>query len=108
MLFARAISNGVKFFCPDVFAGPVYTPEEMNVETTQDIQHIEVIEPENVKVKILTDSAFKKLLAFNVSEIDVLKRNLTAIDEGFLNATSEQTLLLTERFDELELTLNKQ
>lgn len=33
MLFARAISNGVKWFCPDVFSGPVYTPEEMNVET---------------------------------------------------------------------------
>ena len=28
MLFARAISNGVKWFCPDVFSGPVYTPEE--------------------------------------------------------------------------------
>lgn len=35
MLFARAISNGVKWFCPDVFSGPVYTPEEMNVETTE-------------------------------------------------------------------------
>ena len=30
MLFARAISNGVKWFCPDVFAGPVYVPEEMD------------------------------------------------------------------------------
>lgn len=30
MLFARAISNGVKWYCPDVFAGPVYVPEEMN------------------------------------------------------------------------------
>jgi len=30
MLFARAISNGVKWFCPDVFSGPVYVPEEMN------------------------------------------------------------------------------
>lgn len=34
MLFARAISNGVKWYCPDVFAGPVYTPEEI-----EDIQH---------------------------------------------------------------------
>ena len=35
MLFARAMSNGVKFFCPDVFSGPVYVPEEMNgVEDT--------------------------------------------------------------------------
>jgi hypothetical protein len=29
MLFARAMSNGVKWYTPDVFAGPVYVPEEM-------------------------------------------------------------------------------
>lgn len=29
MLFARALSNGVKWFTPDVFTGPVYVPEEM-------------------------------------------------------------------------------
>jgi hypothetical protein len=33
MLFARAISNGAKFFCPDVFAGaPIYTPDELGAE----------------------------------------------------------------------------
>jgi hypothetical protein len=30
MLFARAISNGAKWFCPDVFGGPVYTPDELD------------------------------------------------------------------------------
>lgn len=39
MLFARAISNGVKWFCPDIFSGPVYTPEEMGEVETQDIPH---------------------------------------------------------------------
>lgn len=29
MYFARAISNGAKWFCPDVFSGPVYTPDEL-------------------------------------------------------------------------------
>lgn len=33
MLFARAISNGQKWFAPDVFDGPVYTPEDFNVTT---------------------------------------------------------------------------
>jgi hypothetical protein len=42
MLFARAISNGVKWFCPDVFSGPVYVPEEMP-EQTVDVAH-EVVE----------------------------------------------------------------
>ena len=31
MLFARAMSNGAKWYCPDVFGGPVYTPEELDV-----------------------------------------------------------------------------
>jgi len=42
MLFARAISNGVKWYCPDVFNAPVYTPEDFDV-VTEDIQHEEVI-----------------------------------------------------------------
>jgi len=29
MLFARAMSNGVKWFTPDLFAGPVYVPGEI-------------------------------------------------------------------------------
>lgn len=29
MLFSRAMSNGVKWFCPDVTGGPVYTPDEL-------------------------------------------------------------------------------
>lgn len=29
MLFARAMSNGQRWYCPDVFTTPVYTPEEM-------------------------------------------------------------------------------
>ena len=28
MLFARALSNGAKWYCPDVFGGPVYSFEE--------------------------------------------------------------------------------
>lgn len=33
MLFARAISNGVKWYCPDVFNGvAVYTPDEMGAK----------------------------------------------------------------------------
>lgn len=29
MLFARALSNGARWYCPDIFGGPVYTPEEL-------------------------------------------------------------------------------
>lgn len=29
MLFNRAMSNGAKWYCADIFGGPIYTPEEM-------------------------------------------------------------------------------
>lgn len=28
LLFARALTNGAKFHCPDIFSGRIYTPEE--------------------------------------------------------------------------------
>jgi hypothetical protein len=36
MLFARAMSNGVKWYCPDVTGGPVYTPEELGASVNED------------------------------------------------------------------------
>lgn len=33
MYFARAMSNGAKWYCPDVFSGPVYTPDELSSDT---------------------------------------------------------------------------
>lgn len=37
MLFARAMSNGVKWYCPDVFNGStVYTPEELGAVVNDD------------------------------------------------------------------------
>ena len=36
MLYARAMSNGVKWFCPDVTGGPVYTPEELGENVNED------------------------------------------------------------------------
>lgn len=33
MLYARALSNGAKWYCPDVFGGgPIYTPDELGAE----------------------------------------------------------------------------
>lgn len=46
MLFARAMSNGVKWFCPDVFTMPVYITGEIPGDDepvpTEDIPHTEV------------------------------------------------------------------
>jgi len=36
MLFARAMSNGVRFYCPDIFTGvSVYTPEELGADVDE-------------------------------------------------------------------------
>lgn len=86
MLFARAISNGVKWFCPDVFAGPVYVPEEMP-ENTVDVNHIEVIEP-----TILNKKQFDKVL----ENVETLNRCLDAVSEGKIKLSEEQAILIQE------------
>lgn len=35
MYFARAVSNGVKWYTPDVFSGPVYTPDELSGDAAE-------------------------------------------------------------------------
>ena len=41
MMFARAMSNGVRWYCPDVFmAGGVYTPEELGATVDADTGEI--------------------------------------------------------------------
>ncbi len=95
MLFARAISNGVKWFCPDVFSGPVYVPEEMP-EQTHDVQHIEVNEPlalsptvipPTKKVATLNQKQFDKLLT---EPLDVLEKYMAKYEVGDLNLTDDQ------------------
>lgn len=53
MLFARALSNGVRWFCPDVTGGPVYTPEELGAPVNGDGDVIEssakLVTPEQPK-----------------------------------------------------------
>lgn len=44
MLWARAMSNGANWHTPDVFGGPVFTPEELGAEVDEDGEVVEVIE----------------------------------------------------------------
>ena len=60
MLFARAMSNGVKWFTPDIYEMPVYVPEEM-AQVTEDVQVVEVPAPAPNKRR-LTDSQFKSMM----------------------------------------------
>ncbi len=50
MLFARAMSNGARWYCPDIFGGPVYTPEEMGA--TVDGETGEVIDAPTPRIVV--------------------------------------------------------
>lgn len=74
MLFARAISNGVKWFTPDVFSGPVYVTEEINFEqpAKEEPAQFEVIDN-----SALVNNAIAKLANCNsVDELVMLKEML--------------------------------
>ena len=58
MLFARAMSNGVKWFTPDIYEMPVYVPEEM-AQVTEDVQAVEV---PKTKLQVLNEEQFNKML----------------------------------------------
>jgi hypothetical protein len=60
MLFARAMSNGVKWYTPDIYENPVYVPEEM--ESVTEETTAEVIETPSAK-RVLTPEQFEKLCA---------------------------------------------
>lgn len=76
MLFARAISNGVKWFTPDVFNGPVYTPEEMNTEVkTEDVKedsYSVVNEPSDLSKEDEVEQSWKNELAGCKTKKDLL------------------------------------
>lgn len=105
MLFARAISNGIKWYCPDVFLGPVYTPEEMVglEQQTEDISH-EVIE-EVKPVPALNSKQYQKLI--DNADIAGLEKALNGIEECLITATPAQVIGLEDLLTELRNKTNE-
>jgi len=97
MLYARAMSNGQKWFCPDVFQMAVYVPEEMP-EVTEDTTHT-IIEP-TIVIPAMNDKQHKKLL--DTATAERLEEVLNAIEEYKLTATAAQILTLEEKLIELK------
>ena len=90
MLFARCISNGVKFYCPDVFSGPVYVPEEMQ-QITEDVKH-EVIQPD-IKAEELASAIAGLDLAETKKDLTDFKKTLPAYiveDASFIAAGKQR------------------
>ena len=58
MLFARAMSNGVKWFCPDIFSGnAAYTPEELGAEVDGEGNVIKIDEAPKAAMPVLEAQA---------------------------------------------------
>lgn len=95
MLYARAISNGQKWFCPDVFQMSVYVPEEMP-EVTIETTHEVIAET----IPIMNNSQHKKLIDNATAER--LSEVLNMIEEGKLDATGLQVFTLEEKLIELK------
>jgi hypothetical protein len=111
MLFARAMSNGAKWFCPDVFGGPVYTPDELGAivdgETGEVVDITPEPEPERVNENGLTDEEIiAKNRALLIGRIEDLNAQLETPDDSsnFLNWTETELtaygMKLRERVDE--------
>lgn len=73
MLFARAISNGVKWYCPDVFGGPVYVPEE------KDLMKAETIDTDYEEEQFDNSNAFEVLQSSKT--LDELQTNWTSLSK---------------------------
>ena len=52
MLFARAMSNGYRWYCPDVFTGPVYTPEELGASVDGEGNVVSVSRPAPAQLEV--------------------------------------------------------
>lgn len=100
MLYARAMSNGQKWFCPDVFQMSVYVPEEMP-EVTEDAPRTDLgSKPlESAIIPALNDKQYKKLI--DTADIAGLEKALNGIEECKITATQVQVLGLENKLTEL-------
>lgn len=79
MLFARAISNGVKWYCPDVFGGPVYVPEEAHLIKAETIDTEYTDESSEQAFIILNSSTTLEELQTNWASLSKEEKKLSDV-----------------------------
>jgi hypothetical protein len=87
MLFARAMSNGVRWYCPDVMNGSsVYTPEELGADVDEDGNVVTVVEPESeTHIAVPTAEPTEDVIGDFVEE----KPSVLTIEAAYKIETSE-------------------
>lgn len=91
MLFARSMSNGVKWFTPDIYEVPVYVPEEMT-QITEDVQSVVI-----PKKRILNEEQFQSML-LKIKAGETLKDSKILVKDWAIEnveLTDEQISLFT-------------
>lgn len=105
MLFARAMSNGAKWFTPDIFSGPVYTPDELQNEPSAPAYVVDVTTGEiqtppapQEPVYLASDSQREELrnltrmLGYSREQVDEIARGMR-IDLQALTEAGAQALI---------------
>lgn len=117
MLFARAISNGVKWFAPDVFSGPVYVEGEIEEtpNTTKDIVHEEIKAKEKAHEGTLLLTENDKLYRSVTDDVDLivqlidnakdytLLKSFQAVNDKFFISNLELNNRLKDKYKALKL-----
>lgn len=104
MLFARAISNGVKWFCPQLTSGaPVYTPGELGEDVDEDGRIVEAVVIPNKILK--ARQAVKDTFIVEAKKVRLLSERPTDLEfaelKHILGPVYEELLTATEGLDEL-------
>lgn len=88
MLFARALSNGVRFYCPDALStGPTYTPEELGAEVDEDGNFIDMPAQEYLGSPANRPGLVEQVAAQFGLDQDKARQGLEARErEGVINA----------------------
>jgi len=87
MLYARAMSNGAKWYCPDVFGGPIYTPDELGAVVDGETGEMVDLEPEKpatvnsaTSVPLLPQADVKFISDEQVEALGVIRDGLADYD----------------------------
>jgi len=103
MLFARAVSNGAKWFCPDIFSGAsVYTPDELGVDSNGETGEVIAVPTEVDLAPILTTTLeqYEELQRLiHRKGIDLFKVLAHYQVQSLLDLTTEQYEELTTILD---------
>lgn len=123
MLFARALSNGAKWFCPDVLNGsPIYTPEELGAEVDESgevVATVATVEPKSEGEKTPPSEKQLQLIHILLGELAKAKNgkkdfyengyknklNIKSFKELTVNQASQLTEQLRRQIEKAKATV---